>query len=148
MEDYHYILNWIQNNFSEIGNISDEEFNTEKKRMNIIIQCIKAFLNREYDCDMNINNTYTKTLYTNIHNKMNINFIENNKSDIRVNFLQMVLICRGYSCDFNGQYTSTTMKVFKRFKSDNKIKTVSKYPYQITSTIWYKLLTNKNMEEN
>lgn len=79
---------------------------------------------------------------------MNINFVDNSKSDSRVKFLQAILICRGYSCDFNGQYTSTTMKVFKQFKADNKIKSTTKYPYQISSTVWYKLLTNKNMEEN
>lgn len=144
--NYNYIRSYINKNFSEIGNIEENEFDTIKKRLSVVIQCIKSYLNKEYDVNMGINGTYTKTLYSIISTKMNIDFIENSSNDMRVYFLQMVLICRGYSCDLNGQYTSTTMKAFKKYKADNKLKNISKYPYEVSSTVWYKLLTNK--EEN
>jgi hypothetical protein len=141
-ENKRIILNWINNNFSEIGNINPEEFNTEKKQIKILIQCIKAYLNREHGCNFKINSNYTKLLYAHIHTKMSINFIENDKSDIKVYLFKIALLCRGYNCDFNGIYSKITMRIFKQWCKDNNI-SHRKYPYSINSNIWYKLLTNE-----
>lgn len=136
------ILRFIYNNFPEIGNVEPEKFKTLRQRINVCIQCIKAYLNKECNGKFTINSTYTKTLYASIHLKLHIDFIENSKSKWPVYLLQLVLLCRGYDCDLNGIYTRTTMKCFKQFKKDNDIES-GKYPYEVTSTIWYKLLTIK-----
>ena len=137
------ILKFINKNFSEIGNIDSKEFKTLKQKIDICIQCIKAFLNRECNGKFTINNRFTKTLYASIHLNLHINFIENNKPSWSVYLLQLVLLCRGYDCDLNGIYTQATMKCFKQFKKDNMVKS-SKYPYEVTSNVWYKLLTIEN----
>ena len=137
------VLKFINKNFSEIGNIDSKEFKTLKQKIDICIQCIKAFLNRECNGKFTINNRFTKTLYASIHLNLHINFIENNKPSWSVYRLQLVLLCRGYDCDLNGIYTQATMKCFKQFKKDNMVKS-SKYPYEVTSNVWYKLLTIEN----
>ena len=136
------ILKFIHKNFPEIGNIEPNKFKTLKQRLNVCIQCIKAYLNKECKGKFNINSNFTKTLYASIHLHLHINYIENTTPFWAVYLLQMVLICRGYNCDLNGIYTNITMKCFKQFKKDNDVKS-NKYPYEVTSSIWYKLLTIK-----
>jgi hypothetical protein len=142
------ILKWIDKFFPEIGNVAPQEFNTDIKRRNIITQCIKSFLNKHNpDCKFNINSKVTKTLYNKLSLHMKIDFVQNKDSDFRIYFLKALLICRGYDCDFNGVYNNSTMRIVKQYKFDNNIP-FNKSPYEISPIVWYKLLTNKKLEEN
>lgn len=133
-------IGYINKNFSEIGNIQIEEFNTKTKQIHIIIQAMKAYANRCTSSQMQINSNITIRFINALASPV-FHISENSQRDSKIALLQILLAINGFSCGVNECYDDSTKSKFKEFRKSKKIGSyLNKYIYDVGFKAWKSLL--------
>lgn len=142
-----FCIGYINKNFSEIGNIQPNEFNTKTKQIHVIIQAIKAYINRATTSQMQINSNITAKFIQAIASP-GLHIAEKSQRDSKIGLLQILLAINGFSCGVNECYDDITKSKFKEFRKSRRLESyMNKYIYDVGFKAWKALLNIKDTED-